>query len=42
MDPLLVITNSEAGTSDQVRLDVALAILREAASVEVAATHNPG
>ncbi|GAA1775505.1 diacylglycerol kinase family protein [Nocardioides hankookensis] len=42
MDPLLVITNSEAGTSDEERLDAALAVLRAKASVEVAATSNPG
>jgi diacylglycerol kinase (ATP) len=42
VDPLLVITNSEAGTADEERLDVALAVLREKASVEVAATANPG
>lgn len=42
MDPLLVITNSGAGTSDQETLDLALAILRESASVEVASTSNPG
>ncbi|KQW47998.1 diacylglycerol kinase [Nocardioides sp. Root1257] len=42
MDPLLVITNSEAGTSDEERLDAALAVLRAQASVEVAATSNPG
>ncbi|EON22663.1 MULTISPECIES: diacylglycerol/lipid kinase family protein [Nocardioides] len=42
MDPLLVITNSDAGTSDQETLERALAILRESASVEVAATSNPG
>jgi diacylglycerol kinase (ATP) len=42
VDPLLVITNSEAGTSDEERLAEALAVLRERASVEVAATSNPG
>ena len=42
MDPLLVITNSGAGTSDQETLELALAILRESASVEVAATRDPG
>lgn len=42
MDPLLVITNSEAGTSDEERLDEALAVLREHTSVEVTATANPG
>ncbi len=42
MRSLLVITNADAGTSDEERLDVALAILREGASVEVARTSNPG
>jgi diacylglycerol kinase (ATP) len=42
MDPLLVITNAEAGTSDEGTLELALAILREKASVEVQATSNPG
>ncbi len=42
VDPILVITNSLAGTSDQETLDRALTILRESASVEVAATSNPG
>ena len=42
VDPLLVITNSDAGTSDEERLAAALAVLREHASVEVAATSNPG
>ncbi|HEY0952265.1 diacylglycerol/lipid kinase family protein [Nocardioides sp.] len=42
MDPLLVITNSEAGTSDEESLAAALAVLRERASVEVATTANPG
>ncbi len=42
MDPLLVITNSEAGTSDEETLDAALAVLRERASVEVQRTSNPG
>ncbi|WP_345262399.1 diacylglycerol/lipid kinase family protein [Nocardioides nanhaiensis] len=42
MDPLLVITNAEAGTSDQERLDLALEVLREHTSVEVAATADPG
>ena len=41
MDPLLVITNSDAGTSDQETLEPALAILREAGSVEVAAHLQP-
>jgi diacylglycerol kinase (ATP) len=42
VDPLLVITNSDAGTSDEDRLAAALAVLRERVSVEVAATSNPG
>ncbi|MEJ7832003.1 MAG: YegS/Rv2252/BmrU family lipid kinase [Nocardioides sp.] len=42
MDPLLVITNSGAGTSDQEALDLALAILRKHTSVEVQATSEPG
>ena len=42
MDPLLVITNGDAGTADEENLAAALAVLRERASVEVAATANPG
>lgn len=42
MDPLLVIRNAEAGTADEERLDAALAVLRERASVEVASTSLPG
>ena len=42
MRSLLVITNAGAGTSDEERLDIALAVLREEASVEVARTSNPG
>ena len=42
MRSLLVITNAEAGTSDEERLETALAVLREKASVEVAKTSNPG
>ncbi|MBF4768703.1 diacylglycerol kinase [Nocardioides agariphilus] len=42
MDPLLVITNKDAGTADQETLDVALEILRSRTSVEVAATSDPG
>ena len=42
MDPLLVITNSDAGSDDQEGLEAALAVLRGRASVEVAATGNPG
>ncbi len=42
MDPLLVITNDQAGTSDEETLGRALAILRAGTSVEVAATGDPG
>jgi YegS/Rv2252/BmrU family lipid kinase len=42
VDPLLVITNSDAGTADDEALQEALDILRERCSVEVAATSNPG
>ncbi|WP_154612611.1 diacylglycerol/lipid kinase family protein [Nocardioides marmotae] len=42
MDPLLVITNSDAGTDDELQLERALAILRERTSVEVCATSDPG
>jgi len=42
MDPLLVITNSDAGASDQEPLEAALSVLRSRTSVEVAATRNPG
>jgi YegS/Rv2252/BmrU family lipid kinase len=42
MDPLLVITNKDAGTADQETLEVALEILRSRTSVEVAATADPG
>ena len=38
MEPLLVITNADAGTSDEESLGLALSILREHASVEVQAT----
>ncbi len=37
-----MITNSGAGTADEETLAAALAVLREEASVEVAATSNPG
>ena len=39
---MLVITNADAGPADQESLEEALAVLRKAASVEVAATSNPG
>jgi YegS/Rv2252/BmrU family lipid kinase len=42
VDPLLVISNSGAGTSDEETLERGLAVLRAATSVEVAATANPG
>ncbi|WP_202387864.1 diacylglycerol/lipid kinase family protein [Nocardioides flavescens] len=42
MDPLLVITNSDAGTADDETLAAALAVLRERCSVEVTATSDPG
>jgi diacylglycerol kinase (ATP) len=42
VDPLLVITNTDAGTADAERLEQALEVIRERASVEVAATSNPG
>jgi len=42
VEPLLVITNSAAGTADQATLDRGLAILREHGSVEVAATGSLG
>ena len=41
-EPLLVITNSEAGTSDEENLERALAVLRPHCSVEVEATSEPG
>ena len=42
MDPLLVITNSDAGTADEESLQKALKVLRSHTSVEVQATSNPG
>jgi diacylglycerol kinase (ATP) len=42
VDPLLVITNADAGTADDEGLANALEILRERASVEVQATSKPG
>jgi len=42
VDPLLVITNSDAGTSDEETLGRALTVLRERVSVEVVGTSNPG
>jgi diacylglycerol kinase (ATP) len=42
VDPLLLVTNSEAGSADEERLEPALAVLRAATDVEVARTSNPG
>ncbi|MEZ5193492.1 MAG: diacylglycerol kinase family protein [Nocardioides sp.] len=42
MDPLLVIANAAAGSTDADRLERGLAVLRARASVEVAETGNPG
>jgi diacylglycerol kinase (ATP) len=42
VDPLLVITNDDAGTSDDEALESALAILRKRCSVEVQSTSKPG
>ena len=42
VDPLLVITNDDAGTADDEALGSALAILRDACSVEVQSTSRPG
>lgn len=42
VDPLLVITNSGAGTSDEENLERALSALRPHTSVEVEATSEPG
>ena len=42
MDPLLVITNDDAGTADDEALRAALSILRDACSVEVQSTSRPG
>jgi YegS/Rv2252/BmrU family lipid kinase len=42
VDPLLVITNADAGTADDDALRSALEILRGRASVEVQATSQPG
>ena len=42
VEPLLLITNSEAGSNDEENLDKALAVLRAATDVEVAATSNQG
>lgn len=42
MEPLLLITNSDAGSNDEENLAKALAVLRAATDVEVAATSNQG
>jgi diacylglycerol kinase (ATP) len=42
VDPLLVITNSDAGTADEESLERALTVLRARTSVEVVGTSNPG
>lgn len=42
MEPLLVISNADAGSTDDRELADALAVLRDGASVEVAATRDPG
>jgi diacylglycerol kinase (ATP) len=42
MDPLLVISNADAGPADEESLQAALALLRTHADVEVQATANPG
>ena len=42
MDPLLLITNADAGTNDEENLGRALEVLRAATDVEVAATSNQG
>jgi YegS/Rv2252/BmrU family lipid kinase len=42
MDPLLVISNADAGPTDEESLQAALTILRSHTDVEVQATSNPG
>lgn len=42
VEPLLLITNSEAGSNDEENLDKALEVLRASTDVEVAATSNQG
>ena len=42
MDPLLVISNADAGTADEESLSTALRVLREQCSVEVQTTSKPG
>ncbi|HET8560790.1 MAG TPA: diacylglycerol kinase family protein [Marmoricola sp.] len=42
MDPLLMITNADAGTAEEQTLEAALDVLRAHTSVEVCATGDPG
>ena len=42
MEPLLLITNADAGTTDSENVEKALTVLREGGDVEVCATSNPG
>ncbi len=42
VDPLLVITNDDAGTADSQALSAALEVLREECSVDLQSTANPG
>ena len=42
VEPLLLITNTDAGGAQQDALEVAVGVLREDADVEVATTTNPG
>jgi diacylglycerol kinase (ATP) len=42
VDPLLLITNTDAGGGADEGLELALAVLRKEADVEVASTENPG
>ena len=42
VDPLLLITNTEAGSTDEANLEKALAVLRRAGDVEVCTTANQG
>jgi diacylglycerol kinase (ATP) len=42
MEPLLLITNPDAGSADEERLERALEVLRASADVEVTHTGNPG
>jgi YegS/Rv2252/BmrU family lipid kinase len=42
VDPLLVITNEDAGTADGEALSTALKVLREKCSVDLQSTANPG